>query len=451
MQLSFKKLPFIPDPGQVIYVESTYNKKLNQFIRENYEWIQDEFKRKGLTFCYFPLLAEQVIRYNAPYASEEKIKTYAEGVPSLADFAISSDPIEPSLFFAIDVPLVDKNGNTILHYVKIETHWYKSTKSTFLEVVENVKSEQTACSLYYKRLREEKERLERLAKEEELRKQKAEEERKRRELMELAEEREEESNILFSCAPGPYDNDEEEDRAESRTRFSIAPRKKETSGAYESSTMFSRTEADLNTDELREYHSCYYSCASESSRIEFSRVSPPDPYTADNNFDDASKILIDEIKERVNALKRMGVNTLFLRELMDEQPMLSRMQITKDFRIFLVDYNELEIQMSMLPKAVFLLFLRHPEGIRFKELSDYTQELYEIYTALHPNGTPESHLKSIQDITDSTKNSINEKCARIREAFVRHFDERLAEYYFITGKRGEPKRITLRRDWVIWD
>ena len=140
MQLSFKNLPFIPDPGQVIYVESSYNKKLNNFIRENYEWIQSEFKRKGLTFCFFPLLAEEVMRYNAPYVSEDKIKTRAEGVPSLANFAVTSEPIGPSLFFAIDVPVVDQYGNTVLQYVQIETHWYKSTKSTFTEVVEQVKA-----------------------------------------------------------------------------------------------------------------------------------------------------------------------------------------------------------------------------------------------------------------------------------------------------------------------
>lgn len=147
----------------------------------------------------------------------------------------------------------------------------------------------------------------------------------------------------------------------------------------------------------------------------------------------------------------MGVNTLFLRELIEEQPRLSRVRITKDFRIILVDYNELEIRMLPLPKAVFLLFLRHPEGIRFKELSDYAEELLQIYVALHPNGTAESHRRSIRDITDSTKNSINEKCARIRETFLKHFNEYLAHFYFVTGLRGEPKRIKLDRNLVSWD
>lgn len=48
-------------------------------------------------------------------------------------------------------------------------------------------------------------------------------------------------------------------------------------------------------------------------------------------------------------------------------------------------------------------------------------------------------------------NSINEKCARIRGAFVGEFDDYMAKYYYIDGKRGEVKKIALPRDLVIWE
>ena len=57
----------------------------------------------------------------------------------------------------------------------------------------------------------------------------------------------------------------------------------------------------------------------------------------------------------------------------------------------------------------------------------------------------------MNDVTNPIKNSINEKCARIREAFLTRFDERLAQHYIITGKRGEPKRIPLSQDIIIWE
>ena|GEM_PF-3897913 len=59
----------------------------------------------------------------------------------------------------------------------------------------------------------------------------------------------------------------------------------------------------------------------------------------------------------------------------------------------------------------------------------------------------EKHCKR----TDPLNNSINEKCARIREAFLLKFHEGLAENYFVTGKRGEPKMIKLSRDLIKWE
>ena len=47
-------------------------------------------------------------------------------------------------------------------------------------------------------------------------------------------------------------------------------------------------------------------------------------------------------------------------------------------------------------------------------------------------------------------NSINEKCARVRAAFVSQFDESLAKYYYIDGKRGEAKKIILDRKLLEW-
>lgn len=142
---------------------------------------------------------------------------------------------------------------------------------------------------------------------------------------------------------------------------------------------------------------------------------------------------------------------MFLHNLIDEGEHLSRLRITKDYRILLVDYNNLEIKLSVLPKAVFFLFLRHPEGIRFKELSDYYSELLQIYLKMNPNGGRVKQEQSIRDITDPCNNSINEKCARIREAFVSNFDDRLAKNYYVTGKRGEVKRIMLDESMIIWE
>ena len=57
--------------------------------------------------------------------------------------------------------------------------------------------------------------------------------------------------------------------------------------------------------------------------------------------------------------------------------------------------------------------------------------------------------QSIDDLVDSTGNSINEKCSRIRAAFVSRFSDDLAKNYYITGYSGQAKYIPLDRSLVI--
>ena len=147
----------------------------------------------------------------------------------------------------------------------------------------------------------------------------------------------------------------------------------------------------------------------------------------------------------------MKISQYILEQLIHPDDRLSRLVITKDYRLLLPDYNDMEIKMEPLVKAVYLLFLKHPEGIMFKYLPDYREELTEIYIKLKPLGLTDRAIHSIEDVTNPLLNSINEKCARIRGAFVGQFDDHLARHYYIDGMRGEAKKISLPRDLVVWE
>lgn len=151
--------------------------------------------------------------------------------------------------------------------------------------------------------------------------------------------------------------------------------------------------------------------------------------------------LIDEVKDRIAKLRQRGVSQYILEQLIHPDDRLSRLVITKNYRILLPDYNDMEIKMEPLTKAVYLLFMNHPEGIVFKCLPDYRKELAEIYVKLRPFGLSDRALQSIEDVTNPLLNSINEKCARIRGAFVGRFDDHMARHYYIDGRRGETKKI----------
>ena len=174
--------------------------------------------------------------------------------------------------------------------------------------------------------------------------------------------------------------------------------------------------------------------------------------TQDGDFlDDDTEELMEEVKERISKLRQRGIAEYLLERLIHPDDRLSRLVVTKDYRIVLPDYQDMEIKMEPLAKAVFLLFLKHPEGIAFKSLPDHRKELADIYTKLRPAGLTDRAMQSIEDVTNPLLNSINEKCARIRGAFVGEFDDYMAKYYYIDGKRGEVKKIALPRELVVWE
>lgn len=168
-------------------------------------------------------------------------------------------------------------------------------------------------------------------------------------------------------------------------------------------------------------------------------------------YDNEVAIIVEDVREKIKLLKEKGLAENLLLKLFKEEPKLSRLIVTKDMRIILPDYQNMEIEMEPINKAVYLLFLRHSEGIIFKCLPDYRRELADIYQKIKPFGLNDRALRSIEDVTNPCLNSINEKCARIRGAFISKFDEQLAKNYYITGRRGDEKKIELPRDLIIWE
>ena len=161
-------------------------------------------------------------------------------------------------------------------------------------------------------------------------------------------------------------------------------------------------------------------------------------------------ILIKEMQEKVQMLKGYGMTEEeIISQLFCCHP-LPMLIISRSYRIFLGDERK-EVHLEPLVKAVYLLFLKHPEGIVFKNLPDYREELAKIYNKVRPWGLTDRTLKSLEDVTNPMLNSINEKCARIRKAFGVLLDSSVAGQYYIKGVRGKAKKIALPRELVVWE
>ena len=182
--------------------------------------------------------------------------------------------------------------------------------------------------------------------------------------------------------------------------------------------------------------------------------------------------IANELKRLVEQLQTAGRTDLLLKALgtplLEElrieaaKPHLSRLLITADFRFVLMDYDNLEIELQPVHKAVYLLFLAHPEGIEFKRLGDYRDELTRYYMTTARWMDRQKIEESVNHLTNPLDNAINEKCSRIKKAFSDVMDDYRASYYIISSHTKKHingsariwyerlKVITLPRELVIY-
>jgi hypothetical protein len=130
-----------------------------------------------------------------------------------------------------------------------------------------------------------------------------------------------------------------------------------------------------------------------------------------------------------------AIGAPLLEELLIEaaRAKLSRLLITRDYRFLLVDYQNREVELQPVHKAVYLLFLAHPEGIEFKRLGDYREELTRYYLATAKLMDKVKITEGVDHLVNPLDNAINEKCSRIKKVFSDMMDDYAASYYIISG------------------
>lgn len=183
-----------------------------------------------------------------------------------------------------------------------------------------------------------------------------------------------------------------------------------------------------------------------SRQIKF-HLGPPYEPDEDEIFDDEQLKLMEEIEERVRKLELSGIKryvvTKRITDNYDEK--ISRIIIKNDCSIVLKDYDK-TIKLYPESMALFILFLRHEEGIEVVNLDQHREELKDIYMRFKTNP---SAGDTIDDITKTTnRKTIYEKCAEIRKEFKKVFATHIVEHYCITGERYSARKITLDRKLV---
>jgi hypothetical protein len=167
------------------------------------------------------------------------------------------------------------------------------------------------------------------------------------------------------------------------------------------------------------------------------------------NLDEGMRQLLDISLNRYAQLLGQsggGLNQL----LAGEQPMmlmqpLERVYFNYDGKLFVGDQK---VALNPICRALYKLFLNHPEGIELPMLSNHREELHSNYLNMATHTNREVLLKRINAICDPRENSINEKLSTINKAFENLLGEQVSLPYQILGVRGEAKKINIRREFV---
>ena len=101
-------------------------------------------------------------------------------------------------------------------------------------------------------------------------------------------------------------------------------------------------------------------------------------------------------------------------------------------------------------RALFILFLKHPEGILLKERERFQEELAEIYAVVAPNVSSEDRKRRVSRLTDLRENAFSENLSVLNATLDRILPAPQAEDCKVQGYNGHPRRIPLSPLLVHW-
>lgn len=399
------------------YIESGFDVTVNQFIKSHFHELCEAFMSIGKEFYYMPMLTQspsikEKVLYYAPYLNEKIL--YSGTIiksSALMRFTDNASDVAPSLLCNVQFHYADRTSTFCISPID---------KENGLSVKAFISSIQRTDEKFYNELECK---------------------------LSIARKQDQESRHDYtkcccdiSLEPDPVEHTqvgrqlEEED-----VEYATAP------VCYYKKISLLKPKKKRLLDRFLHFMSMFY----EEDADDAESISLKDIEEEKLSLEETGRILA-ELRSNVQRLRLEGVSLMAIHEFIDKQEPLSPLVITEDYKMFLPDYNNMEIEMGALPKAIYFLFLRYPEGIVYKHMPDHYYELLNIYKQLRPN-TDEARLNlTITKVINPLGNALNENIARIRKAFIEKFDEHLANKYIITGERGLEYTIPLNRNLVIW-
>ena len=158
--------------------------------------------------------------------------------------------------------------------------------------------------------------------------------------------------------------------------------------------------------------------------------------------------LLENVKERLKALGLSADEAQAMQDPLAADPV--ELFIDRQYMIRTGAPDGPVMPLRPLVKTIFILFLRHPEGILFKQRDRYRQELEEIYAIVCPNIAMDDIRERVGRLVSLQDNSFSEKASVLNARLDELLPEGMAQDYKIQGKNGHPRMIPLNPLLVHW-
>ena len=396
--IAFRDLPFMPVKRQVIYVENQYDERINAIIKERYDWLKYQFKRANLDFVYLPMFFDdeeikEKVLYYAPYLTSEimeKMELRSSYLLGYMSHQENKEKIAPSFLYAPSKE--DDEWIFEGQTIDVANNDRNSIASYLESIVSDIEEEQKPITRFRIRL---------------------------------------------------YDEDHDE---------SVSYRQINKNNSESSQVEYSSTPGLWNKFErgLKKFSK---KCIEEEESFS-GTVHEPAPSCLDDILEEDVRETLEEMEEKIKRLRLLGIPLDAIVAFVARYETISRLRITDDLRLLLPDYNNIEVKMPALYKAVYLLFIYYrKEGIVLQQLEKYHSDLIFFYRKTKRiDQLTSRQLESINKLESSWDDdgSIYVVLSRIKKLFKNAIDEHLAKHYYIVGKPGEPYNIALSQDLIIW-
>ena len=130
-----------------------------------------------------------------------------------------------------------------------------------------------------------------------------------------------------------------------------------------------------------------------------------------------------------------------------------RVLVNGDMKVVLPQYDEMEIKMPAMCRALYILFMKQRKqgagGIVLKNIDEHRDDIIDIYNLVKPGANERRVRRSVNNLCDPLGDSLNQVISRINRCIKNVItDKELAKQYTIQGTKGETYSIALDPEYL---